>query len=85
MADLDVLHADIYSKYNTVSLICIVVDSEAGAFSESEIVVCMPDLPTTPKIFSRLFLEESSGRFSAMIMRDCIQASGALAILELAS
>ena len=31
-----------------------------------------PDLPTTPKIFSRLFLDESSGRFSAMIMRDCM-------------
>lgn len=31
----------------------------------------MCDLPMTPKIFSRLFLVESCGKFSAMTIRHC--------------
>ena len=33
--------------------------------------IALSDLPTTLKTFSRLFLDESSGKFSAMIIRDC--------------
>ena len=34
------------------------------------------DLPMMPKIFSRLFLVESCGKFSAMTIRHCVSQRG---------